>query len=145
MCPCYWRNDPYCRCPAASSCGDSACKEYTLCACVTSACAAVGSSSGWCEHVLSLTSSNVRYSASALFSNVHYLASFFVWRQYLVVIVVLLSLCLKKQLIQSVASQSYCNNKTRKLCVWEVAWLNTNEFRSGVLYYSGCYWSGAQY
>ena len=47
--------------------------------------------------------------------------------------------------MRSVASRSYCDNKTRNLCAWEVAWLNANVFWYGVTYYSGCYRSGAQY
>ena len=63
----------------------------------------------------------------------------------LVVVRVLLSRCLKNQLMRLVASRSHRNKKTGKLCAWEIAWLNANAVRTGVTYYSSCYWSGSQY
>ena len=153
MCTCYCRNGPCCRCPVASTysdsaCGASACGLYALCACSSSTRAAVSISGCWCVHVLSSMSFNLRSSAWLSTSvlrcprcsptSIH-------WRHYLVVVSVLLLRCLKKKLMRLIASRSYRDNKTRKLCAWEVVWLNVNSFWSGVPYYSGCYQFSAQY
>ena len=118
MCPCYCRNGPCCCCPAASACGDSACsasdcEAYDLCAFGTSACAAVGSSGGWCGHGHSwrLCFSDACSSVLWLYFGVCCCRHFFVALS-------------QNQFMRSIASRSYCNNKKNNLCDWEVAWLN---------------------